>query len=53
MLLQESPIIHRVPIGIVSLGSHFAKVPGHNKHATTFSFTNLQSREGGDGEKGC
>ncbi len=38
MILQGGPNIYGFPIGILSLDSHFAKIPGHIKNATTFDF---------------
>jgi Asp/Glu/hydantoin racemase len=38
MILEGGPNIYGIPIGILSLDSNFAKVPGHIKNATTFYF---------------
>ena len=38
MILQGGPNIYGFPIGILSLDSNFAKIPGHIKNATTFDF---------------
>ncbi|MCK5204007.1 MAG: aspartate/glutamate racemase family protein, partial [Desulfobacterales bacterium] len=38
MILQGGPNIYGFAIGILSLDSNFAKVPGHIKNATTFDF---------------
>ncbi len=38
MILQGGPNIYGFAIGILSLDSNFAKVPGHIKNTTTFDF---------------